>query len=239
MKSILARPIAWVRHPAVWIPAVALAAVTVMFWQTDLDQILVRRYFSASAPGSEVLVRFPLAAHQPWRWLYEWGVYPAWILGGFGLVVWIASFIWTKLEDWRDPGLFCALVLLIGPGILVNCVFKPFWDRPRPNAIRSFGGSEAFVPLWQLGSGTGDHSFPSGHAAAGFYLMTPAFVFYRRRPWTALAFLLLGLASGTLIGLARMVAGGHFPSDVLWAGGIVYFTALALAVPFHFDREKS
>jgi membrane-associated phospholipid phosphatase len=36
-----------------------------------------------------------------------------------------------------------------------------------------------------------------------------------------------------------MVAGGHFPSDVLWAGGIIYFAALLLAAPFRFGREKA
>ena len=36
------------------------------------------------------------------------------------------------------------------------------------------------------------------------------------------------------MGLARIVAGCHFPSDVLWAGGVVYFTALVLAAPFRF-----
>ena len=84
-----------------------------------------------------------------------------------------------------------------------------------------------FVPVWQRGFGEEDSSFPSGHAAMGFYLMAPAFVCYRRRPWLAAGFLLLGLACGGVIGLARIVAGCHFPSDVLWAGGIIYFTALA------------
>jgi membrane-associated PAP2 superfamily phosphatase len=71
----------------------------------------------------------------------------------------------------------------------------------------------------------------------GFYLMTPAFVFYRRRPSLALAFMVLGLAAGGVLGLTRVVAGGHFPSDVVWAGGLVYFTALALAVPFKFGQN--
>ena len=61
---------------------------------------------------------------------------------------------------------------------------------------------------------------------------------YRRRPWLAAGFLLLGLVCGGVIGLARIVAGCHFPSDVLWSGGIIYFTALALAAPFRFGREK-
>jgi membrane-associated PAP2 superfamily phosphatase len=73
----------------------------------------------------------------------------------------------------------------------------------------------------------------------GFYLIVPAFVCYRRRPWLAAAFLLFGLASGVVVGAARVVAGCHFPSDVLWSGGIVYFAALALAAPFRFGSESA
>ena len=73
----------------------------------------------------------------------------------------------------------------------------------------------------------------------GFYFMAPAFVCWRRRPCLALAFLLLGLSGGAVIGLARMVSGSHFPSDVLWAGGIVYYTALTLAAPFRFGKTVS
>jgi hypothetical protein len=35
-----------------------------------------------------------------------------------------------------------------------------------------------------------------------------------------------------------MVAGSHFPSDVLWSGGFIYFTALLIAAPFGFWRES-
>ena len=95
-----------------------------------------------------------------------------------------------------------------------------------------------FLPVWQRGGGQEDSSFPSGHAAMGFYLMAPALVCYRRRPGLAAAFLLLGLAGGAVIGMARIVAGCHFPSDVLWAGGLIYFTALLLAAPFRFGLGK-
>ncbi len=137
-------------------------------------------------------------------------------------------------------------MLVIGPGILVNCVLKPCWSRPRPHAVKSFKACDDprdpprdFVPVWERAFGVQDSSFPSGHAAMGFYLMTPAFVCYRRRPWLAAGSLLLGLCSGTIIGLARVVAGSHFPSDVLWSGGIIYFTALLLAAPFRFGRERA
>jgi lipid A 4'-phosphatase len=226
------------RSPVVWVPAVVLALATAVFRWTDLDVSMVRPFFARDASGQNLDARWPLMVAQPWKMLYDWGVYPAWIIGCGGMVVWIVSFLWTKFERWRDPGLFFALLLIVGPGIVVNVLFKPYWSRPRPHATIPFGGEREFLPVWQRGSGQEDSSFPSGHAAMGFYLMAPALVCYRRRPGLAAAFLLLGLAGGAVIGLARVVAGCHFPSDVLWAGGLIYFTALLLAAPFRFGLGK-
>ncbi len=237
MGALGKKAISVIRSPVVWIPALVLAALTAVFRFTDADMALVRPFFVSNGAGNQFSTRWPLTTAYPWKALYDWGVYPAWILGCGGLVVWIASFFWLKLEHWRDPGLFYGLLLILGPGIIVNGVLKPYWGRPRPNAIIPFGGQREFLPVWEWGRGQAESSFPSGHASMGFYLMAPAFVHYRRRPRLALAFLLLGILSGGVIGLARMVAGGHFPSDVVWAGGIVYFVALAIAAPFKFGQE--
>ncbi|MEN6449872.1 MAG: phosphatase PAP2 family protein [Thermoguttaceae bacterium] len=210
-----------------------------LFWCTDLDLALVRLFFSGDATSRHMEVRWPLIEAQPWRALYNWGVYPAFVLGGGGAAVWLASFLWPRFERWRDPGLFFALLLLIGPGIFLNCLCKPYFSRPRPRDTTYFGGKQPYVFVGQRGPAEDDRSFTSGHAAMGFYLMAPAFVLYRRRPWLAAAFLGVGLASGVVIGLARIVVGGHFPSDVLWSAGLIYFTGLALAAPFHFGREKT
>lgn len=225
-------------RPAVWIPAVVLALGTIIFWTTDLDVILLRPFFSDDAVGQTRIARWPQMHAQPWQALYDWGEFPALILGGGGLIVWIVSFFWARIEGWRDAGLFYALLLIIGPGLLVNEVCKPFWQRPRPHATAPFGGQQDFLTVGQRGCVDSDASFPSGHAATGFYLMAPAFVLYRRRRRLAASFLLLGLVSGVVIGLARMAVGCHFPSDILWSGGLVYFTGLALAAPFKFRREK-
>jgi membrane-associated PAP2 superfamily phosphatase len=230
--------IAVISEPAVWIPALILLALTVVFRLTDADMAAVRPFFAGNATSGEFTDRWPLMTSYPWKALYDWGVYPAWIIGCGGLIVWIASFCCQSLEKWRDQGLFYGLVLIVGPGLIVNVVLKPYWGRPRPNAVVSFGGQRDFLPVWQWGRGQDESSFPSGHASTGFYLMVPAFVYYRRRPRVALAFLLLGLFSGSIIGLARIVAGGHFPSDVVWAGGFVYFTALAIAAPFKFGQAE-
>jgi lipid A 4'-phosphatase len=223
-----------VRSPVVWIPALVLVVLTLVFRFTDADMALVRPFFDGAATGSHASAHWPLTCVHPWRALYNWGIYPAWILGCGGLLLWFASFAWLKLEPWRDAGLFYGLLLILGPGVLVNGLLKPYWGRPRPNNVVSFGGQREFLPVLDWGRGQEESSFPSGHASMGFYLMAPAFVCYRRHRRWALAFLLLGILAGSAIGLARMVAGGHFPSDVVWAGGIVYFTALAIAAPFRF-----
>jgi membrane-associated PAP2 superfamily phosphatase len=82
-------------------------------------------------------------------------------------------------------------------------------------------------------------SFASGHAAMGFYLLVPYFLLRRRAPARAAALLVVGLAFGTLVGLARMVQGAHFPSDVLWALGFVYLTALALFYALRLERAPA
>jgi membrane-associated PAP2 superfamily phosphatase len=48
---------------------------------------------------------------------------------------------------------------------------------------------------------------------------------------------LLGLVYGSLVGCARVVQGAHFASDVLWALGIVYFTALAMFYVLRLHRD--
>jgi membrane-associated PAP2 superfamily phosphatase len=237
MGNLGKKAVSAIRLPAVWIPLLLLTTFTLIFRFTDADLVILRQFYVNNPSGNSFLDHWPMMQVYPWKALYDWGVYPGWILGCTGLLVWIVSFWRPKLERWRDEGLFYFLVLLLGPGLLVNGILKPYWGRPRPNAIVSFGGQREFLPVWQWGQGQDEASFPSGHASMGFYLMVPAFVYYRRRPRLALGFLLFGLFSGGFIGLARIVAGGHFPSDVLWAGGFVYFTAMLVSLPFKFGQE--
>jgi membrane-associated PAP2 superfamily phosphatase len=217
-----------------WIPLVFLALATLIFRFTNADLDLARLFFDSGKAWP-----WPLGDNSFWVWLYNYGIYPAWFLGAGGLAVWLLAFIWKKIQPIRDEGLFLALMLFLGPGVLVNGISKPYCGRPRPHLTKDFGGKLDFQPVFMLGANLeGDcNSFPSGHASTGFYLMAPAFFLYRRRNGWAVAFLLLGLFAGCLMGLARMAAGAHFASDIIWAGGFVYFTGLILAVIFRFSTR--
>ena len=128
------------------------------------------------------------------------------------------------------PYVFLLLVLIIGPGLLVNSVLKAESGRARPATVTEFGGvrsfSGAFVKAHQCENNC---SFVSGHAAMGFYLLALAWVFGKRR-W-----LLLGTLLGALVGLGRIMQGAHFLSDVVFSFWVVYFTSLVLAGLFFGD----
>jgi lipid A 4'-phosphatase len=224
-----------VQTPTLWIPLVILIGATLVFRFTNAD-VVISRPFHDFSPSPKT--PWPLGYEQPWHWLYRFGVLPGWFLGVGGLAITVAGCFWSKLRQYRDAGLFFALMLALGPGLLINSVLKPYWGRPRPHRTIPFGGPSEFLPVWSKGEGAENLSFPSGHASMGFYLMAPAFVLYRRRPRWATAFLCLGLGCGALMGLTRIVAGSHFASDVLWSAGIVYFTGLGLSALFRFGERS-
>jgi len=173
---------------------------------------------------------FFLRYSQPWLFLYKYGVIPSIALSIGGAIVFLLSFRVRRLKTHRRAALYLVMVMLIGPGLLVNLILKEHWGRPRPRQIKEFGGNERYVPPGKMGPG--GHSFPSGHASAAFYLITPFFILRKRNRKLALSSLLFGLCYGSLMGIGRMIQGAHFFSDILFSAAIVYFTALGLAYLF-------
>jgi membrane-associated phospholipid phosphatase len=168
--------------------------------------------------------------------MYFLGVLPALLLGVGSLAVAISSQWIGRLRFWRRAGWFVALSLALGPGLIVNGLLKPTWGRPRPAHVAEFGGAVQYAPVWSPGVAPGATSFPSGHASMGFFLMVPAFLLYRKHRRLAVLLFALGLIFGSTVGLARMIQGRHFPSDVLWSAACVYYSALFLYVFFRFDK---
>ena len=150
-------------------------------------------------------------------------VAPGAILATFAasVVLWLAGAAKLPLP-WipssRQVSYF-ALTLLLGPGLIVETLLKPYWGRARPKDLIEFGGSSSFSPPWHwTDQCTGNCSFVSGHAAITFWLTAYAFVLPRKWRIPALA---IALVLGYAMGGVRMLQGAHFFSDVVFAGAIV------------------
>jgi lipid A 4'-phosphatase len=122
--------------------------------------------------------------------------------------------------------IFVIAVFAVGPGLLANTLAKDHSGRPRPTDSRPFGGPFAYAaPFAFDGACPSNCSFVSGDAAAGFAFLAPAALLPRRWRRRGIAG---ALALGGAIGLMRMLQGGHFLGDVIFAGLLVAATTLGL-----------
>lgn len=143
------------------------------------------------------------------------------------LIILLIDLIFRKrLFNFRPLVLFYIVaVMIIGPGLIVHSVFKDHWGRARPSQTVNFGGDKTFTPAFVMTDQCGKNcSFVSGHAGGAFGLIAFAMLFRQRRN-TAMA---VALTVGAVVGLGRIIQGGHFLSDVLFAFIFVYLTTKIL-----------
>lgn len=187
-------------------------------------------------PGSDLLIARELywlgggfTEASGWVGLIYVGVARFWIAAPLLAVLLVLGYT-RRGRFWRAHRTALAyllLALLLGPGLVVNTVFKNNWGRPRPVHLAEFGRRATFTPaLMPSDQCATNCSFPSGHAAAAFFPIA-GYWLTRQRRW-----LVLGLGFGLLVGATRMAMGAHFLSDVLFAGLAVHFTCRALALAF-------
>lgn len=169
-----------------------------------------------------------LGEHPVWQFLYHVGPYPAIALGVAALVGLGFSWSMPRFAKWRRVYLFVALLLFLGPAVIVNFGLKDNWGRPRPIHVDSMGGKQAFENVFVWNESRQGKSFPCGHASTGYVLMAGFFIFCRHRRRLAYGWLIFGAVFGTLLGIARMFQGGHFLTDVIWVALICYYLALLL-----------
>jgi undecaprenyl-diphosphatase len=144
----------------------------------------------------------------------NWGVL------AFGIA---ACGLWL-LDEPRRPGVWrhatAAGLAAAALGLGANQLIAALWQRPRPYQDHPLG----IVPLL---SHTHDASFPSDHATAAFAIAFGVLFVVRRTGW-------LFVAWAALIAASRVLAGMHYPTDVL-AGALIGlgsgFFAARLAMP--------
>jgi len=103
-------------------------------------------------------------------------------------------------------------------GLIVNIILKNLWGRVRPNDTILFGGDQPFSIPWLKVSHC-DHncSFVSGDVSAYTLLLALILVFSKPQ-FNKFAYLLI-----ILIGITRIMEGGHFFSDVIMSFMITHF----------------
>lgn len=133
--------------------------------------------------------------------------------------------------------LFLVATMALGPGLLVNVALKDHWGRSRPIDVTQFGGAEHFVPWWDpRGDCPNNCSFVSGDVSGAFWTIAPAALAppqYRALAYGA------AIALGTAMSAFRLMAGGHFPSDVIFAGVFTFLVIwLCYALIYRWPRTR-
>lgn len=118
---------------------------------------------------------------------------------------------------------------VLGPGLLVNGILKEYWGRARPAQV--FTGDAEFSPPFVISDQCARNcSFVSGETSAAVTLaivigvLLWPFLGRLGRRYMVVALSLMATSAGLL----RIATGRHFLSDVIFAGFLVAFVALAL-----------
>jgi membrane-associated PAP2 superfamily phosphatase len=126
--------------------------------------------------------------------------------------------IWPRWRMWPRPRavIFLIATLALAPGLLANVVLKDNWGRTRPIFVTEFGGPGPFLPWWDPRGECRDNcSFVGGEAAGAFWMLAPAAL--APPQWRPFAYA-TAVAFGAGVGLVRIAFGGHFFTDVAFAG---------------------
>lgn len=210
-----------------WLPELAALsalslAATVVFAAGRLDIAAARLFYRP-----ELADPWPVASRPLWHLFYRSAPWVTGSLAAAGVALLVAGAVRRATGQLRLYGVFIMLCVILGPGLIVNGILKDHWGRPRPRQIAEFGGRLPYAPPL-LPSSTHGKSFPCGHCSVGYLYAIGWWLWRRRRPRWAAASLAAGVALGTLLGIGRMAAGGHFLSDAIWAGLIAFWVAHAL-----------
>ena len=204
----------WLR----WDVSLFLLCVLIFVVWPQLDYWWAGQFYRA---GEE----FYLRNLPPVQWVYRGFAWLQWPI----LLALLGAIIWALRR--RPPGhiarrrvYFLLVLLLLGPGLLVNELVKKNSGRERPDDTFMFAGDSKHQDFLDFsGSCKTNCSFVSGHAALGFWFIGFAWALGRRR------YLWLGIGIGAVVGLGRNIQGNHYLSDVVFAFWMVYLCAIILA----------
>lgn len=178
----------------------------------QLDLILARQHFDPD------LRAFPMSGIWEAELLRRAAMWISWGIALPAFVALVVKLIWPQwplIMSGRSM-LFIIVTILLSAGVFSNFLFKGHWNRPRPVATQELGGALAFKPWWDpRGNCPRNCSFYSGEASTAFWTYAPAALAPPAvRPIAYAAATAFGLATGYW----RMTFGGHYATDVIFAG---------------------
>ncbi len=161
---------------------------------------------------------FPLKFRNDAEFVRQAAMWLAWAFAAPAIVLLVMKLILPrrKLLISARAALFLVITITLSAGIFSNALFKGHWGRPRPSMVTQFAGAHQFKPWWNpSGTCTKNCSFYSGEAATAFWTYAPAALApIELRPLAYAAATFFGLATGAW----RMAFGGHFFTDIAFAG---------------------
>lgn len=151
----------------------------------------------------------------------------------------ICAVIFMVTKDRSEPFEVSALAYILGPGILVNGVFKEYSGRARPYRIEEFGGSKDFSAAFQIADQCATNcSFTSGEAAGSAAMFFTVALILKASNLAGIKYVVLytTVAIIAVIGMIlRLVMGGHFASDILLS---YCFVGLCFSLCLQLKRYK-
>src|SRR5689334_14832277 len=216
--------------------AIGSIAGLVFGFYPDLD-LRIARYFYAFEDVSHNMFAFRL--YPPLMLARNIGLWIGTILVLPAVVALLIKLILPR-RKLLIPGraiVFLISTMVLAPGLLANVLLKDHWGRPRPIDVMQFGGDQQYVAWWDpRGRCPNNCAFVSGDVAGAFWTIAPAAL--APPQWRAVAYG-AALALGTGMAAIRVMAGAHFPSDVVFAGVFTFLIIwFAYALIYRWPRTR-
>ena len=221
------------RHRA-WLWPVIFVVLLTPFTPA-IDIAISRHFFYMSQP--------PAFHSSPFEtFMYDYGIVPGQLLFAVGAVMLFLACFFKRYKSWFSGALLLVLTLAIGSGLISHVLLKDHWGRPRPKQVIEFGGAQEFRPYYEpniFAQPEPSKSFPCGHCTMGFYFFSLALVGYHyKKRWLLLGGVAIALGLGLALSWTRIVQGGHFFSDTLFAALIMWLTAYLCSLVLFEDRSS-
>ena len=214
LVSTLPRP-----HDPIMLCLVAVLTLSALFWAFPALDLAASEAFYRAGAG------FPLSQDPVLRAFRKSSdlVLALLFTGLLAGLVWRVARGGFKALTGARRSVFLIAALAIGPGLVVNGLFKSWWGRPRPVAVDMFGGEAPYQMVWRISDWCQSNcSFVSGEASSATWMVAAIVLIPARlRPVLAPPVVVYAL----LLSLNRLAFGGHFLSDIVlsWAiSGLVF-----------------